>query len=95
VCDEGGVNLSKLPLVKIADAPLVLITELKVLTIDEPALLIGLEDTVLLVMNLPELKWTVRLTIFHIAPASSLSQHLPKMLWHSLGHFQRSVRTGK
>lgn len=44
--DQNDVNVIELPLVKIADAPLVLTTELKVLTIDEPALLIGLEDTV-------------------------------------------------
>jgi len=47
VLDELETNVLDLPPVKAIDAPLVLTTEPEVLTIDEPALPTGLEDTVL------------------------------------------------
>jgi hypothetical protein len=46
VYDEDDVNVVELPPVKVADAPLVLTIEPEVLTIDEPALPTGLEDTI-------------------------------------------------
>jgi hypothetical protein len=47
VRDELETSALELPLVKVTGAPLVLTIEPEVLTIDEPVLPTGLEDTVL------------------------------------------------